>query len=106
MTEDQEDINMKCRKMVRDNLESEGWTILFENKDTKNPVDMKVLKAHYTVLVNISFRLEDGNFPEDQKEMEKQLKERCKENKAWPYKAEIILNKDHTLNKMKFEMLE
>ncbi|MFO8050418.1 MAG: hypothetical protein R6V01_01810 [Thermoplasmatota archaeon] len=106
MTDEQKEIKMKCRQMVRENLEKEGWTILFENRDLENPVDMKVLKAPYTVLVNISFRMEDGEFPDDQKEKEDQLKKRCQEIKAWPYRAKVVLNKDHTLKKMNFEMLE
>lgn len=103
---DPSEIKVKCGEMVRENLEKEGWTVLYENKDLTNPVDMKALKTPYTVLVNISYRMEDGDFPDNKGDKEKQLKTLSKDEKAWPYKAEIILNKDLTLKKMKFEMLE
>ncbi|MGA1819649.1 MAG: hypothetical protein ACMUHU_01430 [Thermoplasmatota archaeon] len=93
------------RAAVKKSLIEDGWKVLFENRNSDEPVDIRAVKGFDKILVHIMLNSNGGTGSEELERKLSILKKRADESNAYAFKVKVEMDKDENLKDIHFSQL-
>lgn len=93
------------RNAVKKSLVEDGWRVLFENRSTDYPADIKAVKGADKILVHIMVNSDSKEEEDTTKEKLVSLKEMAEKSNAFAFKVYVKIGQDETLKDIRFSQL-
>jgi len=100
-----EKLQLVGRTAVKESLIEDGWKVLFENKSSDDPVDLRAVKGIDKILVHIMLDTKEDANPEEMKKKLSLLKKRAEESNAYAFKVRVEIDPDEKLKDIHFSQL-
>lgn len=104
MNSKMERLHIAGRQAVKESLVSDGWKVLFENRNREDPVDIRAVKGVDKILVHILLN-SNGSADDEQLQKLALLKKRADESNAYAFKVTVEIDNDEILKDIRFTQL-
>jgi len=100
-----EKLHLAGRTAVKKSLVEDGWKVLFENRNSDDPVDIKAVKGIDKILIHIILNSKEDTQIEKIEKKLLILKKRAEESNAYAFKVNVEIDKEESLKDIKFSQL-